>query len=144
MIDGYGQIYESLIPKLSTCNFSEVAERLGMSLQPDGTLSVDFLGREYEISARGVNSKDGKPVHFNNRSVLAYYALSRGAGEPAFSYVPISHLAGKIVVSANIKWMTDPLGKKFSDNFAKFCETQSWIGCRFLRQAEIREAIHGF
>ena len=108
-----------------------------MSPQPDGTLSVNFLGREYEISARGVNSKDGKPVHFNNRSVLAYYALSRGAGEPAFSYVPISHLAGKIVVSANIKWMTDPLGKKFSDNYREVLRNSAWIGCRFLRQAEI-------
>ena len=78
IISGYEQIYESLIPRLSTCDFSEGAVRLGMSLHPNGTLSVGFLGREYEISARGVNAMDGKPVHVNNRSVLAYFALSRG------------------------------------------------------------------
>jgi hypothetical protein len=131
MISGYEQIYESLIPRLSTCDFSEVAERLGMSLRPDGTLSVGFLGRGYEISARGVNSTDGKPVHVNNRSVLAYYTLSRGAGEPAFSYVPISHLAGTIIVSANIKWMTDQLGKAFNENYAAFGETLCRLGAVF-------------
>jgi hypothetical protein len=60
-MDGYEQIYKSLILRLSKCNFSEVAERLGMSLRPDDTLSVGFLGREYEISAHGVNPTDGKP-----------------------------------------------------------------------------------
>ena len=116
-MDGYEKIYKNLIPRLSICNFSDVAERLGMSLQPDGTLSVGFLGREYEISARGVNSTDGKPVHVNNRSVLAYYTLSRGAGEPAFSFVPISHFASTCrILSTNIQWMTDPLGNVI--NFA--------------------------
>jgi len=41
---GYEQIYESLIPKLSQCDFKEVAERLGLPLQLNGTLSVNFLG----------------------------------------------------------------------------------------------------
>ena len=45
MSGGYEQIYESLIPKLSECDFLEVTERLGLSLQPDGALSVNFLGR---------------------------------------------------------------------------------------------------
>lgn len=124
MSSGYEQIYESLIPKLSKCDFLEVAERLGLSLQPDGSLSVNFLGREYEISSRGVNPTDGKPVNVNNRSVLAYYALSKGMGEPAFSYVPISYLAGtEIIFSTNIRWMTDPLGKVFSGNYVTFSET---------------------
>jgi hypothetical protein len=94
MASGYEQIYESLVPKLSKCDFSEAGERLGLSLQPNGALSVNFLGREYEISSCGVKPKDGKPVNVNNRSVLAYYALSEGMNEPAFSYVPISDLAG--------------------------------------------------
>jgi hypothetical protein len=58
---GYEQIYERLIPKLRECDFLEVAERLGLSLQPDRALSVNFLGREYEISSRGVNPTGGKP-----------------------------------------------------------------------------------
>jgi len=129
MSGGYEQIYESLLPKLSECDFSEVAERLGLSLQLDGALSVNFLGREYEISSRGVNPTDGKPVNVNNRSVLAYYTLSKGGGEPAFSYVPISNLTGtKIVFSSNSKWMTDPLGKTFSGDYATFSETMCRLG----------------
>lgn len=129
MSSGYEKIYESLIPKLSKCDFSEVAERLGMSLQPDGTLSVNFLGREYEISSYGVNPTDGKAVNVNNRSVLAYYTLSNGVGEPAFSYVPISYFAGTgITFSTNINWMTDPLGKTFCGNYATFSETMCKLG----------------
>lgn len=124
MSSGYEQIYESLIPKLSKCDFLEVAERLGLSLQPDGSLSVNFLGREYEISSRGVNPTDGKPVNVNNRSVLAYYTLSKGVGEPVFSYVPISHLVGaELIFITNIKWMTDPLGRTFSGTYVTFSET---------------------
>jgi hypothetical protein len=132
MSGGYEQIYESLLPKLSECDFSEAAGRLGLSLQSDGALSVNFLGREYEISSRGVNLTDGKPVNVNNRSVLAYYALSKGAGEPAFTYVPVSSLTGtKMVFSTNIKWMTDSLGKLFSGDYEKFSETMRKLGAVF-------------
>ena len=128
MSSGYEQIYEGLIPKLSECDFLEVAERLGLSLQPDGALSVNFLGREYEISSRGVNPTDGKPVNVNNRSVLAYYTLSKGAGEPAFSYVPISNLAGTEIISINMNWLTDPLGKRFSGDYLTFSQTMCRLG----------------
>ena len=131
MSDGYEQIYERLLPELGACDFPEVAGRLGMSLQPEGTLAVDFLGREYEISARGVEAKDGKPVQVNNRSVLAYYTLSRGAGEPAGTYVPLSHLAGTIIVSSNTQWMTDPLGRAFCGEYPAFAETVRRLGAVF-------------
>ena len=129
MSSGYEQIYESLISKLSICDFLEVAERLGLSLQPDGDLSVNFLGREYEINSRGVNPTDSKPVNVNNRSVLAYYTLSKGMGEPSFSYVPISYLAGTgITFSTNVEWVTDPLGNTFSGNYVTFSETMCKLG----------------
>jgi len=124
---GYEQIYESLIPKLSECNLLEAAERLGLSPLQDCTLSVNFLGREYEISSRGINPTDGMPVNVNNRSVLAYYTLSPGVGEPAFSYVPISNFAG-LGLFSNIKWMTDPLGKTFSGDYVTFSETMCRLG----------------
>ena len=126
---GYEQIYQSLIPKLSNCDLIEIAGRLGLTLQTAGVLSVNFLGRAYEISAHGVTPVDGKPVNVNNRSVLAYYTLSSGVGEPAFSYVPISyHLGAATVFSGNLKWMTDPLGKIFSGNYALFSETMVRLG----------------
>ncbi len=131
MSSGYEQIYEGLILKLSKCDFLEIAERLGLSLQPDGTLAVQFLGREYEISSRGVKPTDGKPVNVNNRSVLAYYTLSHGMGEPEFSYVPISYHTGSGIIFSDIKWMTDPLGKAFSEKYEAFSETLDKLGGAF-------------
>lgn len=128
MSSGYEQIYEGLIPQLSKCDFFKAAERLGLSLQPDGALSVRFLGREYEISSCGVKPTDGKPVNVNNRSVLAYYTLSPGMGEPEFSYVPISYHAGPGMIFGNIKWMTDPLGKAFSENYEAFSKAMDKLG----------------
>jgi hypothetical protein len=128
MSGGYEQIYESLIPKLGKCDFSEIAERLALTLHSDDALRVDFLGREYEISSHGVNPIDGKPVDVNNRSVLAYYALSQGNGEPAFSYVQITYFAGTVFTSTNLKWMTDPLGKTFDGNYERFSETMCKLG----------------
>lgn len=129
MLNGYEQIYESLLPQLRECDFLEISERLGLSLKPDGSLSVNFLKREYGINSHGVSPADGKPVDVNNRSVLAYYTLSKGAGEPALSYVPIAYLAGTgIRFGTNIKWMTDPLGKAFSGDYATFSETMGRLG----------------
>jgi hypothetical protein len=129
MNSGYEQIYESLILKLDKCDFVEVAERLGLLLQPDGALSVNFLGREYEMSSHGVYPTDGKPVNVNNRNVLAYYLLSKGKGEPAHSYVPIYNLTGVVITSStNTKWMTDQLGKTFSEDYATFSEAICRLG----------------
>lgn len=136
MNSGYEQIYQSLIPKLSNCDFLEAAERLGLFLQHDGSLSVNFLGREYEINAHGVNTKDGKPVHVNNRSVLAYYVLSNGSGEPAFSYVPISNLSGTGILFTNTKWITDPLSKTFSGDYAAFSEAMCKLGGVFKNKLQ--------
>jgi len=127
MSSGYEQIYESLIPKLSECNLLEVAERLGHLPQQNGTLLVNFLGREYEISCHGINPTDGKLVNVNNRSVLAYYTLSQGVGEPVFSYVPISYYAGPGLLS-NVKWMTEPLGTTFGGDYVTFSETMCRLG----------------
>jgi hypothetical protein len=81
------------------------------------------------MSSHSINPTDGKPVNVNNLSVLAYYSLSKGEGEPAFSYVPISYLAGEaIAFSTNTKWMTDPLGKTFSEDYATFSETMCKLG----------------
>lgn len=129
MRSGYEQIYERLIPKLGECDFSEASGRLGLSLTADGAMTVIFLGREYEISHYGINPTDGMPVNVINRSVLAYYALSKGAGEPAFSYVPVYNFIGTgMIFGSNLKWMTHPLGKAFSGNYEKFRETLSSLG----------------
>jgi len=129
MSSGYEQIYKSLVFKLGECDLLDAAQRLGLSPQPDGSLSVGFLGRDYVISSQGVKPADGMPVNGNNRNVLAYYTLSKGAGEPAFSYVPLSSLAGKgIVFSTSIRWMTEPLAKAFKGNYAAFSKAMCKLG----------------
>jgi hypothetical protein len=129
LTSGYEEIYESLVPRLAERDYSEVAARLGLTLKPDGALSVNFLGREYKISSSGVNPVDGKPVNINNRSVVAYYALSRGLGEPALSYVPLSYFAGTVrSFSTNLNWMNDPLGKTFNGDYERFSETMCRLG----------------
>lgn len=137
MNSGYEQIYESLVPKLRDCDFLEASARLGLTLQPDGVLSTSFLGREYEINFCGVNPKDRKPVDVNTRSILAYYTLSKGNCEPAFSYVPIHYFAAPgLVFGSNIQWMTDQLGKKFGGNYATFSETLRRLGGVFNGKQE--------
>jgi hypothetical protein len=139
MPSGYEKIYESLVPKLGECDFSDAAGRLGLVLRPDGAMTVNFLGREYEISSRGVNPTDGKPVNVNNRSVLAYYALSRGAGEPAFSYVSLSSLTGMKVTfdRTNSNWMTDPLGKQFGGGYESFSGAMRKLGGVFTGKSNL-------
>jgi len=131
MSGGYNSIYENVSQKLITCDFSEAAERLGLSLQPDGGFVINFLGREYIINSQGVYPIDRNPVNINNRSVLAYYILSRGHGEPAFSYVTLSYLAGSGINFGNIKWMTDPLREIFEGNYQLFSDTMFKLGAVF-------------
>jgi hypothetical protein len=101
-----------------------------LTVENDGSLSIVFLGRSYRIDANGVTPTDGQPVHANILSVLAYYILSKGTGDPAFYYVPISYHTGTdgLVFSSNIKWMTDPLGREFNKKYDAFSKTMRQLG----------------
>ena len=81
MKGGYDSIYLGLISKLSKCDFQESAERLGLEYV-DGGIQVCFLKREYRITLDGVETLDGQPFNSNNGSVLLYYLLSKGRGDP--------------------------------------------------------------
>lgn len=96
MMSGYEQIYEGLLPRLAECDLAESAGRLGLELEPDGAVRVTFLNRDYVITREGVEPADGKPMHVNTGSVLLYYILSKGSGEPKNSFVPLAHLATKL------------------------------------------------
>src|SRR5271169_5936611 len=96
MSNGYEQIYRGLLPQLAQCDFAESASRLGLELLANGDVRVDFCGREYRINSAGVNPADGQPADVNSRSVVAYYILSTGRGEPEQSYVPLSRTTGII------------------------------------------------
>ena len=115
MPTGYESIYEYLVPQLAGVDFKEAAPRLGMALQADGSVTLPLLGRMFRIDCCSVTATDGQPAHVNARSVLAYYALSQGAGQPAGRFSPLGRFANTIAgtVSA-VNWMTDPLSRAYN------------------------------
>jgi hypothetical protein len=130
MPTGYEQIYESLIPRLEKLNFTEAAARLGFTKGKDGW-RVLFLNREYAVSEKGVFPADGLPAEVNYRSVLAYYALSKGAGGPGADFAPLSRLSGPIPFSGGnggAEWMLAPLVRASGGEYARFEKAARALG----------------
>jgi hypothetical protein len=130
MSTGYGQIYRGLLPRLAQCDFAESAGRLGLELTANGDVTVKFCGREYRINAAGVQPADGQPDDVIYRSVLAYYILSPGRGEPEHSYVPLFRTAG-IIDGQKLHdkgILSTPLLREFGDDYDKFQSAAGKIG----------------
>jgi hypothetical protein len=112
---GYEHIYATLLPKLASCaDLTENALRLGAQVAGGG-VRIRFLGRDYIITRDGVEPTDGQPVDVNNRSVLIYYILSDGAGEPSYDFAHLNRLTGLIDGQNNLTkdFMSVPLVRKF-------------------------------
>ncbi len=122
MISGYDKIYLDLLPRLRECDLAESAQRLGPFVLANGTVQVRFCGREYCISSDGVAPVDGLSVDVNYRSVLAYYMLSEGRGEPEGVFVPLAKLTGMIAGQNNHSQglFVRPLIEAFGDDYEKF------------------------
>lgn len=122
MNGGYDSIYLGLISKLSGLDFQESAVRLGLEYV-DGGVRAYFLKREYHITTDGVEPLDGQPVNVNNRSVLLYYVLSKGQGEPENSYIPFESIPRIIGgLHAQSRLMNTPLERYFGNDYLKFSE----------------------
>ena len=128
MKGGYNSIYRGLITKLSECNFQESAERLGLEYV-DGCVQVCFLMREYRITLDGVESLDGQPVNATNGSVLLYYILSNGRGDPENSYVLFESIP-RIISGLDFqnRMMSRPLEREFGNDYFKFNEAAVKLG----------------
>jgi hypothetical protein len=122
MISGYEQIYLDMLPALRNCDLAESAQRLGLTVLANGSVIVRFCGREYSITSAGVTPIDGLPVDVNYRSVLAYYILSEGRGEPEGAFVPLAKLTGMIAGqnSHSQGLFVRPLIEAFGDDCEKF------------------------
>ena len=122
MKSGYDSIYLGLIPKLSECDFQESADRLGLECV-EGGVQVNFLKREYRITPDGVEPLDGHPVNVNNRSVLLYYLLSKGTGNPENSYILFESIP-RVISGLDLqnRLMSTPLERKFGSDYIKFSE----------------------
>ena len=128
MKGGYDSIYLGLMTKLSECDFQESADRLGLEYV-DGGIHVFFLKREYRITVDGVEPLDGQPVNVNNRSVLLYYLLSKGQGDPENSYILFESIPRMISgVSVQNRLMNTPLERYFDNDYAKFGEAAVELG----------------
>jgi hypothetical protein len=128
MKGGYDSIYLGLITKLSECDFQASAERLGLEYV-DGGIQVCFLKREYRITLDGVEPLDGQPVNVNNRSVLLYYLLSKGTGDPENSYVLFESIPRMISgLDLQNRLMSSPLERKFGNDYVKLTEAAVKLG----------------
>lgn len=128
MNGGYDSIYLELIAKLSELDFQESADRLGLEYV-DGGAQLRFLKREYRITIDGVEPLDGQPVNVNNLSVLLYYILSKGQGEPQNSYVPFESIPRMIGgLHAQSRLMNTPLERYFGNDHVKFSEAAQKLG----------------
>jgi hypothetical protein len=128
MTGGYDSIYLGLITRLSECDFQESAERLGLEYV-NGGIQVCFLKREYRITLEGVESLDGQLVNANNGSVLLYYLLSNGRGDPEDSYILFESIPRMISgLGFQNRMMSRPLERKFGNDYAKFSEAAAKLG----------------
>jgi hypothetical protein len=133
MSNGYERIYLNLLPRLAECDLAESAGRLGLEVLPSGEVSARFCGRDYLITNAGVQHADGKPLDVNDRkevnncSVLAYYILSLGRGNPEGVFVPRNRVTGtKIEGQGNTA--DDPLVLEFGDSYEKFQTAATKLG----------------
>ena len=128
MKGGYDSIYLGSITKLSDCNFQASAERLGLEYV-DGGIQVSFLKREYRITLAGVEALDGQPFNPNNGSVLLYYLLSNGRGDPENSFVPFESIPGMISgLGFQNRMMSRPLERKLGNDYVRFREAAVKLG----------------
>ena len=128
MQGGYESIYLGLITKLSECDFHESAERLGLEYV-DSAVQISFLKREYRITLDGVEPLDGQPVNVNNRSVLLYYLLSKGQGDPENSFISFESIPRMISgLSVQSRLMNTPLERYFGNDYVKFSEAAVKLG----------------
>ncbi len=128
MKGGYDSIYLRLIPRLAECDFEASAGRLGLEYI-DGSVRVDFLKRKYVITLDGVEPLDGQPVDANTRSVLVYYLLSKGTGNPENSYILLESIPRMIGgLGFQNRLMSAPLERKFGNDYSKFNEAATKLG----------------
>jgi hypothetical protein len=128
MNGGYDSIYLGLIARLSECDFQESAERLGLEYIDEG-IQVCFLKREYRITLDGVEALDSQPVSANNGSVLIYYLLSNGRGDPENSYVLFESIPRMISgLGFQNRMMSRHLERKFGNDYVQFSEAAVKLG----------------
>lgn len=127
--NGYDRTYELMEPKLETCDLKEAARRLGFCEPRDGALNVLFLGKNYRITNDRVVCTDDGGSHAVEKSLLIYYLISKGSGEPAGDYIFSTQLIdspGMASQGGGLSWQTNSLQRIFAgrkaEDFARVME----------------------
>jgi hypothetical protein len=133
MKNGYEKTYEVIAPRLRDVEFPYAALRLGFDLIDKYRMAIDFLGRKFEISREGVRPVDGEPVNVNFRSVLVYYAISKGDTEPLYDFALLNTFTGSLNTGGGDRsnWMVEPLRKACGDSYEKFRQAARDMGMTY-------------
>ena len=130
-MNGYEETYKTIVPRLQSCDFLHAARNLGFTLISNNRLSINFLGRIFEITRDGIKPVDGQPVNVNFLSVLVYYAVSKGGGEPTQEFYLLHHFTHGVFSGGTISsfgWMTRSLRKVYGGDYQKFSEAAKKLG----------------
>jgi hypothetical protein len=140
-VNGYEKTYEAVAPRLRGLDFPYAAKRLGFDLIDKYTMSIDFLGRKYELHRDGARPVDGEKTNVNILTVLVYYALSQGGADlrdmkSRYDFALLSAFTGSLVSGGGDPgWMTEPLRRACGGDYEKFSRAardlgMTWEGSR--------------
>jgi Domain of unknown function (DUF3786) len=125
---GYDSIYRGLVARLPGCDLREAADRLSLDYA-EGSVRLAFLGRRYRITRDGVRCEDGRSANVNTLSVILYYVLSEGRGDPEGSYVLVEAIPRMVgMLGAQSRLMSTPLERHFANGYAAFSEAAAKLG----------------
>ena len=144
MTNGYEVTYRALIPLIDKVDFAEAAPRLGFTLVSKDSMEIDFLGRRYELRHSGVKVIGAdEDANVNFKSVLIYYAISRGAGEPDREYSIITAFSGGLISgnSGTGKWLLSPLTAVSGGSYERFRRGCEVLGARFISERNTGEYL---
>ena len=73
--------------------------------------------------------EDGRPTNVNTLSVLLYYLLSAGHGDPEGSYVLVEAIPRMVgMLGAQSRLMSNPLERHFADGYGAFSAAAAKLG----------------
>lgn len=123
------QYSQKQMEALKNVDLKTQAPSLGLLLDNDGRVLVNFFGRDYLVSNDGIEAAGGGLVSYNHKSVLAHYLMSTGRKPLTGEYLPIGRLTGMIDTGASPSDnLIRPLTEKFGDKYDRFAEAARKLG----------------
>jgi hypothetical protein len=117
------------LENLAKIDLKSQAQAMGLPLDDQGRVAVNFLGRRLLVDNQGVTSVDGSPVPIDAQSVVAHYLASLGREELTGEYVPIGRLTGIGVTSESpSESLIKPLVKLIGPRYDLFAQAAPKIG----------------